>query len=43
MAKTFKVFPDDFLRLYKITKRKTPIVPKFEEKHPKLTETDVDS
>lgn len=53
MAKTFisavqnnkliKVFPDDFQRLYKITKRKTPTLPKFVEKCKKLHETDVDS
>jgi hypothetical protein len=40
MAKTFipaiqgnrkiKIFPDDFVRLYKITKRKTPMIPRFD-------------
>jgi len=39
----FKIFPDDFVRLYKITKRKTPTIPKFEEKKIKMIETDVDS
>jgi hypothetical protein len=53
MAKTFipavqgnrkmKIFPDDFIRLYKISKRKTPTIPKFEEKPHRVMETDVDS
>jgi len=38
-----KIFPDDLQRIYKISKRKTPSIPSFYEKHQTCSETDIDS
>lgn len=42
-SRKFKIFPDDLARIYKISNRKTPMVPSFYGKHEKYSETDIDS
>lgn len=41
--KKLKIFPDDLARIYKISKRKTPSIPCFYQKHQQLADTDNDS